>query len=263
MRTIQEVCDFLHEFAPPQLAEDWDNVGLLVGDPSRAASRIMTCLTVTPESAGEAVDQDVDLLVSHHPFPFRPIKQLTTRSTTGRLLLQLIEAGIAVHSPHTAFDSAAMGINQLLATGLGLSAVRPLVESTAVPPLGSGRYGELPEPQTLADFAQVVKTFLKIPGLHLVGQRDQLVRRVAVACGSAGTFLGAARDAGCDVLVTGETSFHTCLDGEATGIGLILPGHYASERFAVERLAVILAERFPDATVWASRAERDPLQWLP
>jgi putative NIF3 family GTP cyclohydrolase 1 type 2 len=88
------------------------------------------------------------------------------------------------------------------------------------------------------------------------------VRAVAVACGSGGDLLEAAQRAGCDCFVTGEARFHTCLAAEALGLGLILAGHFASERFAVERLAELLAAQFPAATVWACRVERDPVQWV-
>ena len=113
----------------------------------------------------------------------------------------------------------------------------------------------------LSQLAERLKRFLGISGLHRVGPLDRPVRRVAVACGSAGQFLPTARSAGCDLLVTGELSFHACLDAEASGIALLLPGHYASERFAVEHLAEVIADKFPQLTVWPSRAESDPLVW--
>jgi dinuclear metal center YbgI/SA1388 family protein len=262
MIPLNAVCEYLDQFAPPQLAEDWDNVGLLVGDPQRDIQRIMTCLTVTPASAQEAVGENADLIVTHHPLPFHPLKRLTTDSTPGRLLLQLIGAGVAVFSPHTAFDSAAAGINQQLAEGLGLIHVAPLVVKTdEAPVLGAGRFGSLPQPATLPELAARLKAFLQLPGLHVVGDAAQPRRRLAVACGAAGEFLEPARRAGCDTLVTGETNFHTCLEAEAQGIALLLPGHFASERFAVETLAGRLAAQFPELTVWASRQERDPLRW--
>ena len=95
-----------------------------------------------------------------------------------------------------------------------------------------------------------------------IGLRSRPTRTVAVACGAAGEFLEAARDEGCDCMLVGETRFHTCLEAEAAGIGLLLPGHFASERFAVECLADVLAERFPELEIWASRRERDPLRWV-
>jgi len=263
MIELQAVCDFFQEFAPAHLAEDWDNVGLLVGDPSREVKRIMTCLTVTPASASEAVREHADLIVTHHPLPFRPLKRLTTDSTPSRLLLELIGAGIAVYSPHTAFDSAAGGINQRLAEGLGLEGIAPLVanEQDALG-LGAGRYGALGGDTELMELAGRLKAFLSLDGLHVVGSPDRRIRRVAVACGAAGEFLEPARRAGCDVLVTGETTFHTCLEAEATDVALLLPGHYASERFAVEFLAEELSRGFDELTVWPSRDEKDPLRWV-
>jgi len=263
MISLQAVCEYLEQFAPLQLAEDWDNVGFLVGDPQHSVRRVMTCLTVTPASASEAVAEAADLIVTHHPLPFRPLKRLTTDSTPGRLLLDLIRADVAVFSPHTAFDSAAAGINQQLAEGLGLVDIAPLVaKSSESPFLGAGRFGTLTQGATLSEFAGRLKTFLGLAGLHVVGSADQSCRRVAVACGAAGEFLEPARQAGCDTLVTGETTFHTCLEAEARRIALLLPGHFASERFAVETLAAQLGARFPALTAWASRHERDPLWWV-
>ncbi len=267
MPKLQTICDFLQHFAPNRLAEDWDNVGLLVGDSARSIQRIMVCLTITPASAREAAEQKADLIVSHHPMPFRSMKRITTDHTPGRMLLELIQCGVAIYSPHTAFDSAADGINQNLAAGLGLDDIRPIVDRPDDPDgLGAGRIGRLPRPVTrpvtLSEFADRVKGFLSVGGLHVVGSDQTPVEVVAVACGSAGEFLEPARKAGCDTLVTGETTFHTCLEAEAREISLLLPGHYASERFAVESLATILDQQFSDLEVWASSTESDPLRWL-
>ncbi|MCO6453819.1 MAG: Nif3-like dinuclear metal center hexameric protein, partial [Pirellulaceae bacterium] len=177
MTTIQDVCRFLEDFAPLRLAEDWDNVGLLVGDAARPARRIMTCLTVTPDSAEEAVGERADLVVSHHPLPFRPLKRLTADHVPGRLLLQLIQAGVAVHSPHTAFDSAARGINQRLAEGLGLGDIRPLEPLADDPALGAGRYGHWSEPRPLREVASAVQAWLRLDGLHCVTAGGGLVQR--------------------------------------------------------------------------------------
>jgi dinuclear metal center YbgI/SA1388 family protein len=260
MPSVGTIADFLERFAPSRLAEDWDNVGLLVGDENRKTDRVMTCLTITPGTAAEAIAQAANLVVAHHPLPFRALKKLTAETTTGRMLLDLIGAKIAIYSPHTAFDSAANGINQRLARGLGLRGVFPLIFDRQG--LGSGRIGWLEEPLKLARVAERVKRFLSIDRLQLVGDPDRSVRTMAVACGAADEFLETAREADCDAMLIGETRYHTCLAAEAAGIGLILPGHYASERFAVECLADVLAEEFPSLEVWASRDERDPLVWI-
>jgi dinuclear metal center YbgI/SA1388 family protein len=261
MTTVRDVAQFLEAFAPAQLAESWDNVGLLVGTSAQPVERAMTCLTITPESVAEAIRRRAELIVSHHPLPFRPLKRLTSATPEGRLLLALIEAKIAVYSPHTAFDSAEQGINQRLAVGLQLEDIEPLVPGAA-PGSGAGRFGKLPAPRTLLELSARVKSLLAIEHTQAVGALDRSVRTVAVACGSAGEFLGPAQLAGCDVLVTGEVRFHTCLEAEAIGVGLILAGHFASERFAIEQLAEVLARQFPNLEVWASADEKDPLQWL-
>lgn len=261
MHSISDVAQFLNEFAPPTLAEEWDNVGLLVGRYDQAVERVMTCLTITPDSAAEAIAERADLVVSHHPLPFRPLKRLTGETSEGRLLLDLIGARVAVFSPHTAFDSAAEGINQRLAAGLRLAEIAPLVPALEAGQ-GAGRVGTLAAAITLAELADRVKQLLAIGNIQAVGPLDQTIRRVGVACGSAGEFVAPAKTAGCDVLVTGEVRFHTCLEAESLGIGLVLAGHFASERFAVEALADVLARRFGALQVWASKREKDPLHWL-
>ena len=259
MPTIEDIAAFLEQFAPPELAEDWDNVGLLVGDRHRSVGRVMTCLTVTPASAAEAIERRAELIVAHHPLPFQPLKRLTADTTVGRLLLDLTAVRIAVYSPHTALDSAPKGINQRLAAGLGLRGIWPLVPHDQRQ--GAGRWGWLPEPLTLGQLADRVKEFLLIERLQMVGDSERSIRTVAVACGAGGELLNAAREVGCDCMVIGETRFHTCLEAEAAGIGLLLPGHYASERFAVDSLAEALAGQFPELEVWASRREQDPVRW--
>jgi dinuclear metal center YbgI/SA1388 family protein len=258
MPTVAAIAAFLEQLAPFRLAEDWDNVGLLVGHRDRSVTKLMTCLTVTPASAAEAIESGVELIVTHHPIPFAATKRLTADTTVGRMLLELIAAHVAVFSAHTAFDSAGEGINQRLAAGLQLRGIAPLVPHAEGQ--GTGRWGWLADPLSLGQLAGRLKQFLAIQRLQLVGDSGQAVRTVAVACGAAGELLDAARQNACDAMVVGEARFHTCLEAEALGIGLLLPGHFASERFAVECLADVLARQFQDVQVWASRKERDPVR---
>jgi len=259
MPAIVAVAAFLEQLAPFRLAEDWDNVGLLVGHRDRSVTKVMTCLTVTPASAAEAIEAGAELIVTHHPIPFTAMKRLTADTTVGRVLLDLIAAHIAVFSAHTAFDSAGDGINQRLAAGLELRGIAPLAPHPEGQ--GTGRWGWLSDPLSLGQLAERLKRFLSIDRLQLVGKPDQTIRTVAVACGAAGELLDAARQNGCDAMVVGEARFHTCLEAEALGIALLLPGHFASERFAMECLADVLARQFPDLQVWASRREKDPVWW--
>jgi len=182
------------------------------------------------------------------------------------MLLEVIAAKIGVYSSHTAFDSSQAGINQHLAIGLGLQQIEPLIPSPedGFADVGGGRVGLVGEQLTLREMTERVKFFLDIGdapgGTQIVGNDETLVSRVAIACGSGGSFLETAIEKKCDCLVTGETTFHTCLEAEARGVGLILPGHFASERFAMLSLADYLNEQLTGIDVWASQTERNPLR---
>jgi dinuclear metal center YbgI/SA1388 family protein len=260
MPRLTEICTLLESFAPLHLAEAWDNVGLLVGDRATSVDAIMTCLTITPASVDEAVSQRAGLIVTHHPLPFHPLKKITTDTTSGRLLLQLIRADICVYSPHTAFDSAAAGINQQLAEALQLIDVRPLIPATDDSDvLGTLRVGRLSNAVALSECAAQLKEFLGLSAARIVGDVNKSVTQVAIGCGSAGQFLPSAIRAGCDLMITGEATFHTCLESEASPTALLLLGHFASERFAVEALARELSAQFSDTRCWACDSEHDPL----
>ncbi len=366
MLTVAAVVAYLKEFAPPALAASWDNVGLLWGDEAAPVRRILTCLTVTPDSAAEAVADGAQLIVSHHPILFRAVQRLTAATPEGSMLLSLARAGIAVYSPHTAFDNTRGGINDLLASRLGLTDVAPLRRRPATPQvklvvfvpdtdlprvsdavfaagaghigqysqcsfrlagtgtffgsdatnptvgqkgrreevsewrlevvcpepalseiiaamrrahsyeepafdvyplkalpstIGEGRIGKLTRPVPLRELAQTVQSALKAQAVPTVGDPAKVVERVALACGAAGEFLADAGRAGAGAFLTGEMRFHDMLTAQAQGIGVLLPGHYATERCGVEDLAERLQKQFREAEVWASRRERDPLNW--
>ena len=262
MLPLKKICEFLDGYAPTRLAEDWDNVGLLVGDVDANVSKVMTCLTITPETAQEAIDNGGDLIVTHHPLPFRSIKKVTTEQTSTRMLWELIRAGVAIYSPHTGFDSAAGGINQMVCQKMGLNEIEPLEKiPDEDPTIGSGRFGKLPGKLSLNGFLASVKEEFGLEQLQFVGDLTQEISSVASACGSGGSFLDKVIAAQCDAFITGEANFHSCLEAKARGVALVLVGHYASERFAIEELATILKSNFADLDVWAASQESDPVNW--
>ncbi|MFT4555172.1 MAG: dinuclear metal center YbgI/SA1388 family protein [Planctomycetaceae bacterium] len=265
---LNKILNFLSDCAPAELSEDWDNTGLLIGQQNDPVSSIMTCLTLTPDVAEEAVSKGASLVVTHHPILFRAVQKLTDETSEGRMLLSLIRAGVAVYSPHTSYDSAYEGVNRQLADSLNLANVKPIrtidseaSEETADELIGSGRFGDLPDAVSLKDFVELVKQALRIQNTWFVGDSSATIRRVGIACGAAAEFMGDAARHGCDVLLTGEARFHACLDARSRGIALVLPGHYPTERPAMEKLAERLSQQFPDLTVWASDVEADPVQW--
>jgi len=265
---LNEILNFLSDFAPAELSEDWDNTGLLIGQQNDRVSSIMTCLTLTPDVAEEAVSKGASLVVTHHPILFRAVKKLTDETSEGRMLLSLIRSGVAVYSPHTSYDSAYEGVNRQLADSLNLTNVKPIrtingeaPDETVDEPIGSGRFGDLPGAVSLADFVELVKQALGIQNTWFVGDSSSTIRRVGIACGAAAEFMGDAARHGCDVLLTGEARFHACLEARARSIALVLPGHYPTERPAMENLAERLSQQFPDLSVWPSDVEADPVQW--
>ncbi|MCA9064095.1 MAG: Nif3-like dinuclear metal center hexameric protein [Planctomycetaceae bacterium] len=260
MPTVQDVCGFLMELAPLRLSEEWDNVGLLVGRSSREVTDLMTCLTLTPDVVRDAVEKHVGMIVSHHPVMFRKTQRITEDSVEGRMLLDLIEAGIAIYSPHTAFDSASAGINQQLSERMGLTGIQPFRPSEDTPSVGGGRFGRIPTPVSLAAFLETVRIVTSADYIEYVGEPDGVVSQVGVGCGSAGEFLRDAIRERCDTFVTGETRFHTALEARNAGVNLILLGHYSSERPAVEWLADEIGRQFPLIRAVASTIESDPLK---
>ena len=260
MPQLRAILDHLEQFAPLTLAESWDNTGLLLGDPAADVATVLTCLTLSADVAEEAIAGGASLVVTHHPILFRPVQRLTAETPEGAMLARLIRAEIAVYSPHTAFDSTVGGINDQLAQRLGLTDVRslrPMADTDG----GAGRYGTVAEPCTFAEFIEPVKSLFGLRHLQSV-PTDRTIRTVAVACGAGGEFLADARRAGCDLLLTGEARFHTALEARTLGLGLLLLGHFESERFAVETLAERLASAFCDLRAYASVVERNPLVYI-
>jgi dinuclear metal center YbgI/SA1388 family protein len=264
--SVADVVGFLKELAPLDLAESWDNVGLLWGSKSERVTRVLTCLTLSQDVAEEAADRGAQLIVSHHPILFRAVQRLTDETIQGRMLLGLAQQGIAVYSAHTAYDSTRVGINQQLAETLGLQAISPLRPISAgqsgpsSAPIGSGRFGALAPPRSLGELIEHIKSRLGVAHLDFVGSRDKKIERLAIACGAAAEFMDDAIEHNCQALLTGEARFHACLEARERGVALILIGHFASERPAMSRLAEQIRGRFPTLEVWASTAESDPIE---
>lgn len=259
---LTQIIRFLESLADPHLAEDWDNVGLLLGDAESSIKSVMTCLTLTPDVAAEAVNKQAGLVITHHPILFRAVKRLTTATLEGRMLLELIRSGVAVYSPHTAFDNGQGGINQWLAEELGLKNIAPLRPLGDDPACGSGRWGELVPALSWPDFQRHLASKLGLPQFQVVDAGRGTIQRVAIACGAAAEYLPDAHQNGCEAFITGEARFHSCLESKALGVNLALLGHYSSERPALEMLARRLAQEFPALNAWASETERDPLTWF-
>jgi len=272
--TVKTISDWMESLAPIRLSAEWDNTGLLLGDSQREVNRVMTCLTLTPESVEEALTGRADLVISHHPLPFRPLRKITASEATGRLLWELAGAGVSVYCPHTAWDSAASGINAQLASRLQLNNVVPLIaeksttqtvdgETSSVSNskrenLGTGRTGDLARQSSLAELAQFVCGAVPHCRPRVVDAGHSIVR-VGIVCGSGGSLIEAAVRSNCDLFLTGEATFHECLEAKGAGLSMLMIGHFASEKFAMDGLAARCKAEFASLEVWGSNNEVDPV----
>ena len=237
---IRDIVAFLNEKAPLDTAEEWDNPGLLIGSPAAPVERVLVALDATPAALEAARRMDAQLLVTHHPVIFRPLRALDAAAVP----YQAAAAGIAVVSAHTNLDKASGGVNDTLAALLGLTAVQPGED-------GMSRIGLLPAPVDARTFAAQVgarlHTAVRVNG-------DRPVQRIAVCGGSGGEFIPALSTRA-DAYVTGEVRHHEWLLAEEQGLTVLEAGHYATEVPVVDTLCRWLGEAFPRLTVAAFRGE--------
>lgn len=229
MTTVKTICGIMEEFAPTSLAMNWDNVGLMLGKVDREVKRVLLALDLTQEVVDEAVAQNVQMIITHHPAIFKKISCLTDNNWQQSLLLNLAENKIAVYSAHTNLDCAVEGVNDVLAKKLDLSNIKTLEDES-----GLGREGEI----TACDlevFAAMVKNKL---AADYVAYADagRKVKRVAVCGGAGGDLVGLCLAKGIDTLVTGDVKYHTAQDAVFQGLNIIDAGHQATERLAIEYL---------------------------
>lgn len=247
MITVGEVERILCTLAPLELAESWDNCGLLVGRRERKVERIMVALDLTEEVLKEAEKKHCELIVTHHPLYFNPPKKINDEENIGEWILTLAEKKIALICLHTCLDAAEGGVNDALAKELGLIQVEKLEGMHEYS--GMGRIGLLPKSLTAKQFADQVKTALYIDAVKLVCGKEP-IQKVAVLGGSGGDALSLAVDAGADALVTGDVKHHVFLDAKRQGITLIDAGHFHTENPVCKVLEQFLTKSFPELEVF-------------
>lgn len=233
MTTGLDIIKRFEQFADPALAEDWDHVGLQLGDPSQPVHKLLTTLDVRPEVVREAIDGGFDFIFSHHPLMFHAAQNLDVRDPQKKMYQDLLKHDITVYSAHTNLDTANGGMNDWLADQLQLKNIQPLVDEGTDPhsgkAVGMGRVGDLTLPLPATAFAQYCCAAFHVPALRVVnpvGQEKRLVKRVAVLGGSGSSFYQQALDKGVDAYVTGDLTYHNAQDMQARGLTVIDPGHH-------------------------------------
>jgi len=270
--TVAEAIAILDRLYPPRIAESWDRVGLVVGEPDATVKKIAFAVDPTLRATRQAIDWGADLMVVHHPLLLRPVSSVAATNFKGAIVHQLIRAGCALFTAHTNADAAQGGVAESLASIIGLGDPVPLVPNLEDPSIGIGRVGRLPGPLSLRQVGQRLVAGLPHThhGVRLAGDLAGQVNSVAVVGGAGDSLFSEVRQAGVDAYVTADLRHHPALEAreaaEFAGGGkpyLIDVSHAASEWAWLEKAAATLANELNNGgdamvKVWINPEVADP-----
>lgn len=257
----QEIIDILQKQAPEHYACDWDNVGLLVGEPEQEIHRVYIALDATEEAIEEATAQQADMLLTHHPMIFKGIKKVNSRDFTGRRVISLIQSNISYYAMHTNFDIK--GMARLAAEQLGMKESRVL-EVTCEDEQGLqgiGRIGNLNRRMTLEECARFVKEVFAVSQVKVFGNLKNSVELAAVCPGSGKSVIREALGQGAKVLITGDIDHHEGMDAAAQGLSIIDAGHYGIEKIFIPYMESYLKQHAKGIEV-ISQQEKEPFVYI-
>ncbi len=237
--TVQTICDAMNRIAPKNLAEDWDNPGLLVGSPQQSVTKILICLDISDEIIDKAIEINAEMIVTHHPMIFKAIKNIRLDLPLGRKIATLIKNDISCFAAHTNLDSAKGGVNDVLASKLNLIEVKPFDEELTL-----GRIGKLQREMSAKEFAFHVKKSLKADNIRLINAGDFLISKVGICGGAGSEFISKAKFLGADAFVTGDVKYHEAQAAFENKIHVVDAGHFATEFPIVHALAKKIKNEF-------------------
>ncbi len=252
-----DVMKRLEILAPANFAESWDNVGLLAGRSTKDVKKVYLAVDATDEVIEEAIDWEADMLITHHPLIFSPLKSITEDNFISRRVLWLLQADICYYAMHTNFD--VMGMADAAADELNLKN-RQVLEVTyedEISKEGIGRFGRLPNAMTLYECAEYVKEIFDLEAVRVYGDLQEKVEIAAISPGSAKSVIPHALQAGVDVLISGDIDHHMGIDTVAQGVAVIDAGHYGLEKLFVPYMKDYFARNLPEITVEVAQ-EKSP-----
>jgi dinuclear metal center YbgI/SA1388 family protein len=241
---VKDILESLNVEAPFSLAESWDNVGLLVGNPEQEVTAVLAGLDPTNRLVDEAIAQGANTIITHHPVIFKPLTTINTAEPNGKLLERALSNHIAIIGCHTNFDSAREGVSDYLALQLGLENLSPLVSSPDdnSADTGLGRIGNYPSPLASVDFLNRVLDTLNLPCIQMAGTFPQKIATVAVCGGSGSELAPIAFQRGADVYLSAEIKHNMAVWAVENNFCIIDGTHYATEKPAVALLVNKLKE---------------------
>lgn len=262
--TVKKLLDFLQQLASFDLAESWDNVGLMAGDPNQEVGAILIGLDPTEELLDEAASVAANVIITHHPLIFRPLTSVRTDQPVGSHIAKALQLGISVIACHTNLDLVPGGVSDVLTRRLGLQQTSPLTEKA--PGFGFGSLGTFEEPLAADIFLAKLFETLNVPTLGIAGPLPEQIKSVAVCGGSGSDLAEPAFNRGAQVFISGELKLSTARWAEASGFCIIDAGHYATENLIVPALAGMLEKRITDhgitCQVHTSTQQKNPFRYL-
>jgi len=254
---VHQILESIHEWAPPETKMDYDNVGLLVGSKHKPVSNILVCLDVTQAIVDEAIEEQAELIVAHHPLIFRKLSSISSDDEIGSIIYSLIKNDIAVIAAHTNLDAAQYGVSFRLADKLDLKDIDFLSADPQTPNTGMGATGRLPAPMKRTNFLEHISATLKTKALRFSGIPEE-IETVAV-CGGAGTFLiEEAHRAGADAFVTADVKYHDYFP-QKRDLLLVDAGHYETEIPIVKSLKEYLETTITNTAVTTAATNTNPM----
>lgn len=264
---VKDVIEKLEEFAPKEYAEEWDNIGLMIGSLEKKVTKVMVTLDVTLHVVNEAIENEIDLIIVHHNPMFNPLESITLDNLQGEIIIKLIKSDISLYCAHTNLDSCMGGVNDCLADLLKLEDTEVLDESKKDvfannQNIGLGRVGYLQEEITLLEFINQAKEALRVQDVRYVGDLDTKIKKVSLCGGSAAHLISDALNIEADVFLTGDLKFHEAQDAEALGICLVDAGHFATELPVVNAVAIYLQNNFLNLEIIESKINTEPFKFI-
>ena len=242
---VKDVIAVIEEFAPLSIQEGWDNSGLCVGSPEDEVSSVLFALDCTESLVDEAIECGADMIITHHPLIFSGLKKISPEDQVGTVVIKAIKHGIAIYAAHTNADKVISGVSGAMAEKLGLVDVQILDEDGDG--TGLGVVGNLSEPLTAERVIELVKEKFSLKMLKSSKPSEGLITRVAMCGGSGGSLIGAARNSGAQLYISGDISYHNFFTPE--GFMLMDIGHYESEIEIVNILFSLIRKNFPTFAV--------------
>lgn len=254
------IIESLEELSSPEFAESWDNVGLLAGRRDKEVGRLCVALDATDGVVEEAVRCGADMLLTHHPLIFTPMRKVNEDDFIARRVVRLLQNDISYYAMHTNFD--VMGMADAAADEIRLKdrQVLNITYEDDIAKEGIGRYGKLPQVMTLEECASYVKQIFKLESIKIYGEADTAIECAAISPGSGKSMIRPALEAGAEVLITGDIEHHEGLDAMAQGLAIIDAGHYGLEKIFVPYMLEYITREFPQLSVFAAK-EKNPF-WI-